>query len=226
MIILLLILAGCAGSRDIQNNKAANVETNLTHSCDVNGSMQDEQSHQALVKKPAIYLYPPQKENINVSLQIDGEIVTSIPPYDSGWSVEIDSDGIINAEYDYLFYENTLNRIELPDEGWIVQGEDMRNWFEIILPKLGLNTKEARQFKEYWLANLDKSKLYEIKLFSHDFLTKNMTLNITPKPDIVVRVIFNFKTIDKAYYLQEPSIETPSRVGFHVLEWGGRIESE
>ena len=83
-------------------------------------------------------------------------------------------------------------------------------------------TKE--QFKEYWLGRLDKDSLYEIKLFSLQFLNKNMTLKIDPKPDTLIRVIFNFKRIEKRYKLQSPVITTPKRVGFHVLEWGGMLE--
>ena len=176
------------------------------------------------VKKPAIYLYPLKKQKINVSLAINGAITVSIPPYSKGWSVMVDTNGIIENKYDYLFYENTLKTIELPKEGWIKQGNALEEWFDIILTKLGLNSKETEQFKEYWLKELDKNVLYEIKLFSLPFLSQNMTLTIDPKPDTLIRVIFNFKVIEKPYDLKEPSITTPERNGFHVLEWGGMIE--
>ncbi len=179
-----------------------------------------------LVKKPAIYLYPLRKQRIDVSLVINGDITVSIPPYNKGWSVMVDTNGTIENRYDYLFYENTLKTIELPNEGWIKQGNELDVWFNAILPKLGLNAKETEQFKEYWLKELDKDALYEIKLFSLPFLTENMTLIIDPKPDTLIRVIFNFKAIEKSYDLKEPTITTPERSGFHVLEWGGMIEGE
>ncbi len=176
------------------------------------------------IDKPAIYLYPQKKQKIDVSLAINGSIVTSIPSYGKGWSVIVDTNGTIDNQYDYLFYENTLNTIELPQAGWIKKGSDLSEWFDVILPKLGLNKKEKKQFKEYWLKKLNKNSLYEIKLFSVEFLSKNMTLKIDPKPDTVIRVIFNFKRIKKQYELPSPVILIPKRVGFHVLEWGGRLE--
>lgn len=179
-----------------------------------------------LMKKPAIYLYPIRKQKIDVFLAINGDITTSIPPYSKGWSVMVDSNGSIENKYDYLFYENTLKTIELPKEGWIKQGNELDMWFDTILPKLGLNSKETEQFKEYWLKELDKNALYEIKLFSSVFLSQNMTLNIDPKPDTLIRVIFNFKRIQKVYELKEPAIITPKREGFDVLEWGGMMRGE
>ncbi len=179
-----------------------------------------------VVEKPAIYLYPLAKQKINVSLTINGSITTSIPAYRKGWSVSVDPNGRIEDRYDYLFYENTLNEKELPHEGWIKQSDELNGWFDVILPKLGLNSKEKEQFKEYWLKELDKNTLYEIKLFALPFLTENMTLIIHPKPDTLIRVIFNFKVIKEAYEIKLPNIITPKRSGFHVLEWGGMIEGE
>jgi len=178
------------------------------------------------VKKPAIYLYPKKKQYVNVSLKINGNIIKSIPTYNKGWHVMVDTNGTIESKYDYLFYENSLKSIVLPNEGWIKRGDELHTWFDTILPKLGLNSKETREFKEYWLKRLKSNALYEIKLFSRSFLSKNMTLTIDPKPDTLIRVIFNFKKIDKPYKLKEPTITTPKRAGFHVLEWGGVLDSE
>ena len=178
------------------------------------------------LRKPAIYLYPLRKQKIDVSLVINGAITVSIPPYNKGWSVMVDTNGTIENRYDYLFYENTLNTIELPNEGWIKQGDVLDAWLDVVLPKLGLNPKEIEQFKVYWLKELDEDALYEIKLFSLPFLTKNMTLTIDPKPDTLIRVIFNFKVIKEPYEIKLPTIITPKRSGFHVLEWGGMIEGE
>jgi len=179
-----------------------------------------------LLKKPAIYLYPLTKQKIDVSLVINGAMILSIPPYNKGWSVMADRNGTIENKYDYLFYENRLKTIELNDEGWIKQGSELNGWFDIILPELGLNSRELEQFKEYWLKELNENKLYEIKLFSLSFLTKNMTLDISPKPDTLIRVMFHFKVIKKRYEIRSPKIITPKRSGFHVLEWGGMVEEE
>ena len=178
------------------------------------------------LKKPAIYLYPTKKEKITVSLKINGKLTKSIPKYKNGWSVIANKNGDIEGGYDYLFYENSLKQKELPSSGWIVKGSELKSWFENILPKLGLNNKEKTQFMEYWLKKLNSKKLYEIKLFSQEFLSKNVKLTISPKPDSIIRVIFNFKVIDKPYKLKTPIITTPKREGFNVLEWGGALETK
>ena len=184
---------------------------------------QPQEPQEPMVKKPALYLYPQSRQKIDVSLHINGKMIASIPPYHQGWSVMVESDGTIDGKYDYLFYENTLKSIELPEEGWIKEGSEMNRWFGLILPKLGLNAKEMEQFKAYWLKELDKNRLYEIKLLSASFLEKNMTLTIDPKPDTLIRVIFSFRAIEEPYEIDVPKITTPKRTGFHALEWGGMM---
>ena len=101
--------------------------------------------------------------------------------------------------------ENTLNTIELPEEGWVVKKENLYKWFDEYLPKLGLNEKEKIQLKEYWMYELLDSEYYEIKLFSNNFLNANMKLNVTPKPDSVIRLIFNFKEVTNLYEIKNTS---------------------
>ena len=108
------------------------------------------------VRKPAIYLYPVKDSFVNVSLKIDGKIIKDIPKYNNGWNVFVTKNGIINGKYDYLFYEAKLEKLQLPKEGWVVSYSNLENWFDTYLIKLGLNNKEARQFKEYWLNKLPK----------------------------------------------------------------------
>ena len=175
------------------------------------------------IDKPAIYLYPLKKQYIDVNLSINGKIIKSIPDYNNGWYVLVDTNGTIESKYDYLFYENTLKKVSLPKEGWIKESKELAIWFDGILKELGLNDKETMQFKEYWLERLKGDKLYKIKLFTRDFLDKNMTLIVSPKPDTTIRVIFSFEEITKKESIKEPIIITPKRVGFTLLEWGGMI---
>ena len=210
IIPLTLLLYGCTntGSKETYIPKESN-ETNQS---------------EIIFKKPAIYLYPTKTQKIKVSLLINGSITTSIPKYNNGWNVMVNSNGLIENKYDYLFYENTLKYIELPKNGWIKEYKELAIWFDNILPKLGLNQKEKEQFKEYWLKELKEGQNYEIKLLSHNFINKNLSLNINPKPDSIIRVHLHFKIIDKKYQLKEPSILTPKRFGFTVVEWGGIVE--
>lgn len=174
-----------------------------------------------IVKKPAVYLYPTQDSIINVQLDINGRIVQSIPDYNNGWNVFVARDGKIENKYDYLFYEAQLNNLELPDEGWVVSSQDLDSWMNVNLIKLGLNEKEAEQFKEYWMKELPKSNYYEIKLLSQEFLKENMNLIVSGNPDTMIRLNFYFKALENPTQIKNPAIITPERNGFVVVEWGG-----
>ena len=58
--------------------------------------------------KPVIYLYPMEEEIINVKLDYDGELTSTYPTYNDGWTVKAKPDGTLtnledNREYSYLF---------------------------------------------------------------------------------------------------------------------------
>jgi len=173
------------------------------------------------IKKPAIYLYPKQATYVDVSLGINGVITKSIPDYNQGWHVYAEPIGMIDNKYDYLFYEADIKNPKLTESGWVVDYNQLESWFKVNLPKLGLNVKETEQFIDYWIKELPFANYYEIKLLEQDFLSENMTLNINPKPDTLIRLEFYFKPLDKKTFITEPVIKTPIRKGFTVVEWGG-----
>ncbi len=172
-------------------------------------------------RKPAIYLYPIEDMDIQVQVDVKGFLYNDIPDYHDGWDVFVTKDGIIDGVYDYLFYEALLWKIDIPEEGWVVEYDELEGWFELNLPILGLNEKETGQFIEYWMEELPQAKYYEVKLFDREFVDENMTLSIDPAPDTVIRLLFYFKPLEKEISLQEPTIVTPTRDGFTVVEWGG-----
>ena len=179
----------------------------------------------ATFEKPVIYLYPEEDSTILVKLNINGIITETIPTYNDEWSVFVTKEGLIDNQYDYLFYEADLNSLELPKTGWILRYNDLEVWFNDNLPKLGLNEKEKSQFKEYWLERLPKSNYYEIKIFEEKFLEQNMGLLINPKPDTLIRLNFYFKPVENYVDIKEPLIKTPNRIGFTVVEWGGMVDN-
>jgi len=181
-----------------------------------------ENSHD--VKKPAVYLYPETDLQVQVHLDVDGELTVTEPDYGDGWEVLVSEDGLIDGQYDYLFYEMRLKSLTLPDSGWIVEYSQLEPWFDVNLGLLGLNPYEAAEFKEYWLGKLPQSAYYEVKLLTTDFLEDHMTLEIDPQPDTIIRLIFCFSPLSQATYIDEPEVVTPIRKGFTVVEWGGILE--
>lgn len=177
------------------------------------------------VKKPAVYLYPAKKSSVNVSLHINGTITKTIPPYKNGWSVTANPSGAIEGGYDYLFYEADLRTISLPKEGWIVAYSKLNRWFDINLAKLGLNEKEKKQFKEYWMQELPSAPYYKIQLLDKRFISDNMALTITPKPDAMLRLNFYFTPLKQIETIKEPMIRPFNRTGFTAVEWGGILNN-
>lgn len=176
------------------------------------------------IRKPAVYLYPLQESKVSVHVDVKGIITESVPSYHKGWEVVAEPNGLIDGKYDYLFYEAQLEQLQLPEEGWVVEYKELENWFNSNLKELGLNEKEIFQFKEYWLAELPFARHYEIKLLDDNFLEENMNLVIDPEPTTVIRRNFYFRPLESQITLAKPSIITPERKGFTVVEWGGLLD--
>ncbi len=183
----------------------------------------DGDGDDVVVYKPAIYLYPQETLKIKVSLSINGEITISEPEYNNGWEVVVEPGGTIEGSYDYLFYEARLNYLKTPDDGWCVEYEHLEIWMTNTLKELGLNEKESKDFKVFWLDFLPIANYYEIKLLSKEYLDLHMGLIIDPKPETIIRVMLTFSPYQKAVDIATPLITTPIRSGFTVVEWGGFI---
>ena len=178
-----------------------------------------------IVKKPAIYLYPQKEIKVKVKVDVNGEITKSIPQYVNGWEVTASPKGKIDGKYDYLFYEARLNSLpQLPEEGWVVAYDELGKWFDKNLAALGLNGKEARDLKEYWIKNLKPAKYYVIKLLDRNFIDENLKLQVSPTPQTVIRLMLYFKPTDHFDILKAPKPQKTVRVGFTVVEWGGIVE--
>jgi hypothetical protein len=173
------------------------------------------------IGKPAVYLYPTQDQRIAVKLKIDGRITISDPPYQNRWDVWSTKNSLIDGKYDYLFYEAAVQNIPVPTKGWVVAHANLESWLDRFLPQLGLNGKETSQFKEYWLAHIPVSKFVVIKVISPEFLNQRVRLEISPKPQTLIRVILHFQNSDSAFSIPEPVISPLQRNGFTVVEWGG-----
>ncbi len=173
------------------------------------------------VMKPAVYLYPQEPMVVSVNLTFDGELTQTDPPYGNGWEILAYPNGTLEGGYPYLFYEGTLNKIELPLRGWCVNQDNVAQWMRDTLPTLGLSTTETNDFVEYWLATLPSAEYYAIRLLTDASLNAHLKLDINPTPDTIIRVILIFSPISSPTRLVPPTIVTPQRTGFTLVEWGG-----
>lgn len=179
--------------------------------------------------KPVIYLYPQTSEKIKVTLDYQGNIIADYPSYDStkkGWTITafpdgkiIDSDG---KEYSYLFWEGKpyLDTKYDLSTGFVVAGKDTKDFLQTILPQLGLTPKEYNEFIVYWYPRM-KDNLYNLVHFAQDEYTNTAPLTIIPQPDSILRVFMVYKPLGQPMAIQPQKIQSFTRKGFVVIEWGG-----
>ena len=177
-------------------------------------------------KKPLIYIYPDHDMNVSIKLGKPELLTTTYPKYNNGWNVYAKTNGdlIINDRLYYGLYWEGLNNINNSfNDGYVVYKDDLIPFLEDKLRILGLNDREANEFIIYWLPILEQNEYNLIRFESIDIINEQMPLIINPKPDSIIRVLMEYKKVDKDYIIKEQELITPSRNGFTVVEWGGTL---
>lgn len=182
-----------------------------------------------VLAKPVIYLYPEKETEVEVQLDLDGELVSSWPAYEGGWTVTAQPDGTLTDaagnEYSYLFWD-ALNDTEWDfSQGFCVAGEDTGEFLRQTLSDMGLTAKEYNEFIVYWLPLMQESA-YNLISFQGEIYEESAKLDITPRPDSVLRVFMAWKSVRKPVEIAAQTFEPFVREGFSVVEWGGcKVES-
>lgn len=179
----------------------------------------------ATADKPIIYLYPEKEEKVKVTLSNKENLIHSYPKYKDEWNVTAKPDGTLidedMKEYYALYYEGKYKCSLDKNIGFCVKGEDTIKFLEEKLEKLGLNAKEKEEFIVYWLPKMENNTYNYIYFKTEQEVDEVMGLDITPKPDTIIRILMCFKPLHKEIAVKEQEITTPKREGFTVVEWGG-----
>jgi hypothetical protein len=186
----------------------------------------------ALIKKPAIYLYPESRIEISVKHDFKGEITTTYPEYHDGWKVIASPDGklfntVDNRTYTYLFWEGKYGFPESHYRfynGFYVEKKDNIEFLQTKLVQIGLNETEINDFINFWLPMLNQNPYNFIHFRINDNIDNTSFLNINPEPETLLRVFMEFKGIQSLKgrdKLPEQELTTLQRKGFTVVEWGG-----
>ncbi len=173
--------------------------------------------------KPNIYIYPEEKTELTVKLNFPkgGQIIKSIPEYNTGWNIEVDEYGVIDDSYTYLFYESKQPNIWQKKEGWIVKKEDLESFFNKNMYRHGFEGMEVKDFLDYWLPKLTDFEYYTIYPQTASIIDQVIELNISEKPDNLLRLFYFIKGYKEApNKIIIPKIEKFERKGFFVTEWG------
>ena len=174
--------------------------------------------------KPIIYIYPEEDIKLTIKLKNTKDLLYTYPKYNSAWNVRVSKDGNI---YDYdtkrnyygLYWEAKDNYKLNMNEGFIVKGEDSVKFLEEKLEILGLNEYETNEFIIYWIDKLENNKYNFISFRNKEDI--NMPLEFSKEPDTLIRIMMDFKALDKPIKVKEQKLTKANRKGFTVVEWGG-----
>ncbi len=176
--------------------------------------------------KPIIYLYPEEEIEISIKLGNPEKLTCSYPEYTDEWKVIAKQDGTLTdvetqRELYALYWEGTDAPEPEITEGFIVKGEDTIEFLEEKLEILGLNEKEAEEFIIYWLPKMQNNEYNYIRFATMEEINEYMPLEFSVQPDSIIRILMQYKAIDEYIEIPEQQLETPTREGFVVVEWGG-----
>jgi antitoxin component YwqK of YwqJK toxin-antitoxin module len=178
--------------------------------------------------KPIIYLYPEMEMDIQVKLNLNGHMTHSYPSYNHGWKVTAKPDGTLvsndGKEYYALYWEGENARDFVVKEGFVIPGDKTAEFLENSLEILGLNRREANEFIVFWLPILEDNP-YNLIHFSSKQYEEIAKLEITPKPETLIRVMMVYQPLNHKIDipLQDLNKLRKKRKGFTVVEWGGSL---
>ena len=178
--------------------------------------------------KPIIYIYPETETTVQVSVGHPEKLSCVYPEYDTeeGWKVIAKPNGdlvdIKTGKNLYcLYWEGNQKQEYKFKDGFVVAGEDSAKFLEEKLAILGLNEREANEFIIYWLPKLEANKYNLIRFETMEEIEEYMPLSIEPKPDTLIRVMMDYKGLNKPIEIKEQKLENVTREGYAVVEWGG-----
>ena len=172
--------------------------------------------------KPNIYIYPATTTNLclEVAFPKGGSITESIPEYNSGWCVNIDTNGLINNEFSYLFYESIQPDIFQYRKGWCIAKPDLKTFFEKNMALYKFSTAEIADFTDFWIPKLTESEYYMVYPQTNSIIDEVVQLKFSINPENINRLFYAIVGNTDYFKIEEPTIVQFKRDGFYVMEWG------
>jgi hypothetical protein len=178
-----------------------------------------------VVEKPVIYLYPVQKTQVCVCLDVKGKLGFTYPPYNKGWDFTVDPSGTISKDgknFRYLFWDAEVKNLKPKfEEGFVVKKNELLKFMEKKLEEMGLNAAEKEDFITYWCPRMMKSEASLVTFMFNESCNDIASLDIHPRPDNIFRVYMMWRTAQPGEVVKEQKIIRLGRKGFTVVEWGG-----
>ena len=178
-----------------------------------------------LIKKPVIYIYPEKEEDVTITLSDPSKLTVSYPKYNDSWKLHANTDGTLTdkngKKYYALYWEGKSENTGIKEDGFVVSGNETAEFLEEKLSTLGLNYKERNEFVMYWLPKLESNSYNYIRFKTKEEINDYMKLDIEPQPDTLIRVVMEYKPLDKRINIKEQELTRVERKGYTVVEWGG-----
>ena len=178
--------------------------------------------------KPVLYLYPEEETDFTVTFERPETLTVTYPKYISEWSGTVAPDGTITdargRTYYSLYWEESAYVPADFRAGFCVHRDDCAAFLEDALARLGLTEREANEFIIYWLPEMEKNEYTLVHFELTEEREAYNGLNITPKPDSLLRIAMHIKSCDTFVPVVPQYLPTFERVGFTAVEWGGARE--
>lgn len=179
--------------------------------------------------KPVLYLYPKKdKSKIVVTFEKPKKLTTTYPKYVDKWEVTANKNGDLtdskgNYYYGLYWEEKGSTKVDFK-QGYYVTKDDAISFLEEKLKYIGLTDRERNEFIMYWLPVLEKNKKSVVYFELTEEREAFNKLNISPKPDSLLRLAIHIKKVDKKpKKLEKQKLSNFKRKGFVAVEWGGQI---
>ena len=179
------------------------------------------------IAKPVLYLYPKKTTKVTVTFEHPEYLETTYPKYNGKWEVKAHSNGDLydnNGSYYYALYwdEKKVRDVDF-STGYYVEKDDAISFLEQKLSYIGLSRREANEFIMYWLPVLEKNEKSLVYFELTEERESYNKLNISPKPDSLLRLVIHIKKVDKKVNIPKQTLTKFQRKGFVAVEWGGIV---
>jgi hypothetical protein len=177
--------------------------------------------------EPIVYLYPEKPVEVSLKFGDKVNVTHSEPAYNKEWKIRAEPSGKLldvenNKNYPYLFWEGWSYVYPRSDKGFVVRREKVGEFLADKLVDMGLNEQEKQDFMKAWLPEFKMSPYYFITFMNKEDIDRLYPISITPKPDTTIRILMDYKGLDKPMTVESLEIESaPTRKGFVMVEWGG-----
>ena len=177
------------------------------------------------IAKPILYLYPKKTTKVTVGFEHPEILQTTYPKFNGNWKVTAKSNGDLydkNNKYYYGLYwdEAKVHSVDF-STGFYVTKDNAIEFLEQKLDYIGLSEREANEFIMYWLPILEKNEKNLVYFELTEERESYNKINISPKPDSLLRVVIHIKKVDKKVEIPKQSLTKFQRKGFVAVEWGG-----